>query len=87
MASKVAAEKCLLLPEKFKEYLKSVYFAGFDSTSVPCDSGIALSRHSVAHGVAAPNTFTPIEAATTFLVLHQLFYCFETMAPVNNPAP
>jgi hypothetical protein len=56
-----------------------VYFAGFDSAAAPCDPSIALSRHSVAHGVAPPDAFTAIRAATGFLVLHQLFYCFEPM--------
>jgi hypothetical protein len=77
VASKIAVEGCLLLPERFKEYLTKVYFAAFDGTVLPCDSGIALSRHSVAHGVAPADAFSPLEAAIGFLVLHQLFWCFQ----------
>jgi hypothetical protein len=80
VASSITAEKCLLLPAKFKDYIQKVYFAGFDSTVAPCDQSIAISRHSVAHGVASPDAFTPMAAATSFLVLHQLFYCFEPVS-------
>jgi hypothetical protein len=67
----------LLLPDRFKDYLTKVYFASFSSKVSPCDSGIPVSRNSMAHGVAPPDALTPMEAAIGFLVLHQLFYCFE----------
>lgn len=77
--SAIAAQKeegSLLLPQKFRDYIERVFFAGFSSTSTPCDSTISVSRHSVAHGVAPPESFTAMQAAISFLVLHQLYYFF-----------
>lgn len=61
--------KLLLFPEKFRTYLKEVFFAHFDPQS---PSG--LSRHTFAHGVAAPNTFDKKAAAIGFLLLDQLSF-------------
>ena len=44
---------CLLLPHKFTEYLREVYFANFN----PVAQEIDVSRHSVAHGVASATNF------------------------------
>jgi hypothetical protein len=84
VSAKVSSSKSLLLPHRFQEYLKRVYFAGFSKQVKPCDPEIKLSRHSVSHGVAPPEYFTALNAAISILVLHQLFYCFEPESGEDN---
>jgi len=57
----------------FERYLREVYFAAFD----PKDTSIDVSRNSVGHGVAASTSFSARAATIGFLVVHQLFHCFE----------
>jgi len=57
----------LLLPLRFRRYLEEVYFASFDARN---PSG--LSRNTVAHGVAPPETFDRKGATLGFLILLQL---------------
>ncbi len=73
VASKTGNPTCLLLPRKFNEYLKDVYFATF----TPGDEDIGASRNSVSHGVAAPDRLDAKAAVIGILVAHQLFYCCE----------
>ena len=56
-----------LLPNRFKEYLEKVYFAGF-SPGQPA----SLSRHSVGHGVAQPRDFDQKHACIAILIVDQL---------------
>jgi hypothetical protein len=72
VSKKLPKEKCLLLPHKFENYLQEVFFASFN----PRDSGIDVSRHSVAHGIASTNEFNQKSAAIGLLVTHQLAFCF-----------
>jgi hypothetical protein len=56
-----------LLPQKFKDYLEKVYFAGFTpGQSAP------LSRNSVGHGVASTNDFDQEHACIALLIVDQL---------------
>lgn len=73
VASKVDNEQCLLMPRRFQQYLRDVYFADFD----PAAHDIDVSRHSVAHGVASASGFDQKSAAIAILMVHQLFYFLE----------
>ena len=57
----------LLLPLRFRRYLEEVYFASFDALNPG-----GLSRNTVAHGVAPPETFDRKGATLGFLILLQL---------------
>jgi hypothetical protein len=58
---------CLFLPDKFRDYLDQVYFANFMPGSNP-----NVGRHSVAHGVARAEDFTPKSSVIGFLTLYQV---------------
>lgn len=70
VSSKIKNEKSLLLPRRFEEYLRNVYFANFDSTA----QNIDVSRNSVGHGVADASQFNRKFAVIGILIVHQLFY-------------
>jgi hypothetical protein len=63
----------LLLPHKFEQYLRDVYFASFQ----PGDKQVGVSRNSVGHGVASEDGFNEKAATIGLLVTQQLLYCFE----------
>lgn len=69
----------LLLPEKFEQYLRDVYFAEFH----PTDTQIPVGRNSVGHGVASEDEFNEKAAVLGLLVTQQLLYCFER-PPVSD---
>ncbi len=73
VASRLDNYKCLLLPHRFAAYLRDVYFANFN----PVAQNIDVSRHSVAHGVAAVSEFNKKSALLAILVVHQLFYFLD----------
>jgi hypothetical protein len=58
---------CLFLPDKFRDYLDQVYFANFAPGSNP-----DVGRHSVAHGEARAEDFTPKSSVIGFLTLYQV---------------
>jgi hypothetical protein len=60
----------VLLPNRFEEYLKKVYFRGFDVAA----GEVPLSRHSHGHGVSAASDYDLVRAAVGFMVLDQLFH-------------
>lgn len=63
-----------LLPAKFREYLKEVYFAAFD----PSDPKIKVSRNSVGHGVASAAVLSQEKSATiALLIVDQLWFNFS----------
>jgi hypothetical protein len=63
----------LLLPDRFREYLESVFFKPFDPNKVA-----DTSRNSVSHGVV-PETLLNQRAATiALLVFEQLLFLFGT---------
>ena len=68
--AKADNEGSLLLPQRFKDYLKDVYFANFDLTK----ENVPLSRHSVGHGVAKASDVNLKSAVLGILIVHQLFY-------------
>lgn len=64
-------DRTLFLPEQFNEFLKTNYLNPFDKKS----QDIALSRHSLAHGVVTnPNHFSKIRALQAILTLDQLSF-------------
>jgi hypothetical protein len=73
VAFKIDNAKCLLLPHRFARYLRDVYFANFN----PVAQNIDVSRHSVAHGVAATSNFNQKSAALAILVVNHLFHCLQ----------
>ncbi len=58
---------CLLLPQRFRQFLKEVYFADFDPTAPA-----GVSRHTVGHGVVPADAYSPKHAAIAILILDQL---------------
>ncbi len=60
----------LLLPRRFRDYLRRVYFAGFR----PKDKDLKASRDSVGHGVAPASAFDRKAAVIGLLTVDQLFY-------------
>ena len=73
VASKIKNPKSLLLPHRFANYLKDVYFADFD----PNAPEVEVSRHSVGHGVATASKFNRKSAVIGLLTVHQLSYFLE----------
>ncbi len=61
----------LLLPEKFRTYLKEIYFCSFDPNNPQ-----GLSRNTIAHGVAPIDAFTEKAAIIALLILDQLSFYF-----------
>ena len=60
----------LLLPQQFLRYLTENVFANFN-----VDAGMVdLSRHSVAHGAAEGNEYTPERALQGILTLDQIYF-------------
>jgi hypothetical protein len=62
-------EWSLLLPLKFNDYLRNVYFAGFAPTQ-----RAVISRNSIAHGVADPKDYSLKAATIGLLTLDQIYY-------------
>lgn len=60
----------MLLPVRFSEYLKQVYFRDFSERV----GNLPLSRHTVSHGVSNPADYDFQRAAVGFMVLDQLFF-------------
>lgn len=58
-----------LLPKKFYQYLKDIYFQDFDPER-PGD----ISRNTVGHGVAGEEYFSEKAATIGFLIIEQIFY-------------
>jgi hypothetical protein len=58
---------CLFLPDKFRDYLNQVYFANFIPGSNP-----DIGRHSVAHGEARAEDFTPKSSIIGLLTFYQV---------------
>jgi hypothetical protein len=60
----------VLLPNRFDEYLKQVYFREFKQS----EGEVPLSRHSIAHGVSKAKDYDLIRASLGFMVLDQIFH-------------
>jgi hypothetical protein len=76
VASRISNDHSLLLPHRFSEYLRNVYFAGFAPTATVA----SVSRNSVAHGIADVAELDEASATIAILVLHQLYYCIDRPA-------
>ena len=74
VSANVQNDGCLLLPRRFEEYLREVYFADFD----PKSSRIEASRNSVGHGVASTSEFNLKNATISILIIHQLLHFLRT---------
>ncbi len=68
---KAGSPHTLLLPEAFASYLTERTFADFDPM---VGNGTAGSRHAVAHGEAAADTYTQVAALQALLTLDQLAF-------------
>jgi hypothetical protein len=60
----------VLLPNRFEEYLRKVYFCGFNLAA----EQVPLSRHSHGHGVSAADDYGLVTASVGFMVLDQVFH-------------
>ncbi len=60
----------LLLPGRFEEYLRRVYFRAFDQHA----GDLSLSRHSHGHGVSQAADYDFERAVVGFLTLDQIYY-------------
>jgi hypothetical protein len=70
-----------LLPQRFRQYLESVYFASFSPGVEP-----SLSRNSVAHGVAPASLYSVKHALIGFLIVEQLCYHLRpNKSPPDTP--
>ena len=74
VSANVQNDGCLLLPRRFEDYLREVYFDDFD----PDSSYIEASRNSVEHGVANTSEFNVKNATISILTIHQLSYFLRT---------
>ena len=63
-----AGADSIYFPKQFVGYLKSSVFANFD----PDQPATQATRHTVAHGHAPSNVYTPARALQTILVLDQI---------------
>ena len=70
-----------LLPEMFRNYLQTAYFANFEP-----GKPAPLSRNTVGHGVAAVEQFNEKGACIGLLILDQLFYFLPATKPSAEPA-
>ena len=60
----------LLLPQEFLAYLRTSVFANFDLETNTVD----LSKHSVGHGAAVAEVYTPERALQALLTLDQIYF-------------
>lgn len=58
-----------ILPARFRGYLETVYFENFDPDNV-----LAISRNTVAHGVAPQALFNEKAASIALLIIEQVFF-------------
>lgn len=80
VASKIRNTASALLPRRFADYLREVYFRDFS----PTDRCPDVSRHTVGHGIADVARFDDKSAAIGLLILHQLFYLLEDRKPTHG---
>ena len=63
-------EYSLLLPSRFKQYLREFYFRSFNVVK----GDLPLSRHTVGHGLSRAEDYDLANATIGFLIFDQLFY-------------
>ncbi|MBU4263727.1 MAG: hypothetical protein KKC76_17875 [Proteobacteria bacterium] len=69
----------LLMPQRFRAYLKRVYFANFTA-----GEPAPVSRHSIAHGVASPADLSLKASLLGILVLDQVFFHLKGERPKSD---
>ena len=82
VGSKLGNEQSALLPHRFQDYLRDVYFADFSAAS---KDEADVSRNSVAHGTASASKFNRKSAVIGILIAHQLFYFLENRTNGASP--
>ena len=82
VGSKLGNEQSALLPHRFQDYLREVYFADFSPAS---EDDAEVSRNSVAHGTASASKFNRKSAVIGILIVHQLFYFLENITNGASP--
>ena len=82
VSSKLDNEQSALLPHRFRDYLREVYFADFSPAS---KDDAEVSRNSVAHGTASASKFNRKSAVIGILIVHQLFYFLENRTNGASP--
>ena len=82
VGSKLGNEQSALLPHRFQDYLRDVYFADFSPT---LKHEADVSRNTVAHGTASASKFDRKSAVIGILIAHQLFYFLENRTNGAGP--
>ena len=82
VGSKLGNEQSALLPHRFRDYLRDVYFADFSPAS---KDEAEVSRNTVAHGTASATKFNRKSAVIGILIAHQLFYFLENRTNSASP--
>ena len=82
VGAKLGNEQSALLPHRFQDYLREIYFANFSPAS---KDDAEVSRNSVAHGTATASRFNRKSAVIGILIVHQLFYFLENRTNGANP--
>lgn len=67
-------------PDKFANYLESVFLAQCDILA----ADLAFSRHSTLHGVARPADYTQARALQAILILDQLYFTLQEPADLDT---
>jgi len=74
----------LLMPDKFRRYLREVFFAPFNPDSP--DSMAVMNRNTLSHGVVAPEAFSIKASTIGLLIVDQLsYYPPENLMAVQTP--
>lgn len=70
-------EYSLLLPDRFRQYLKEFYFRSFNYR----EGDLPLSRHTQGHGLSRAEDYDLVNATLGFLIFDQLFYYLRESGP------
>ncbi len=73
-------DQSLLLPHQFLEYLTESVFANFNLET----GEVEVSRHSVAHGAAVGEEYTPEKALQALLTVDQIYYYLPSPPDETN---
>ena len=64
------SEHSALLPRRFEQYLLRVFFAPFDQRA----NTVPLSRNSIGHGIAKPESFDFLNSVLGFMAIDAILY-------------
>lgn len=82
VGSRLGNEQSALLPHRFQDYLRNVYFGDFSPVS---KDEVDVSRYSVGPGTASASRFSRKSAVIGILIVHQLFYFLENRTNGASP--